>query len=169
MSDPTLTRGADAAYRDALIERLGGADPVQELSKLFERLPRVLVGLTDAQLREPEASGKWSVLEVIQHMADAELVQGMRIRRILVEDRPTLAPMDQDRWVEHEDYLVLCLPASAEAKEKGTQHRQEEYESAEYHGCQIRAKEPGGLCRRTQRLVAFRTEGDARGAEPIVL
>lgn len=100
MSDPTLTRGADAAYRDALIEKLGGADPVQELSLLFERLPGALVGLSEAQVRAPEAPGKWSVLQVIQHMADVELVQGIRIRRMLVEDRPTLAPMDQDRWIE---------------------------------------------------------------------
>ncbi len=99
MSDSTITRGADPAYRDALIAKLGGADPIHELSALFDRLPATLVGLSEAQLREPEAAGKWSVLEVIQHLADVELVQGMRIRRILVEDRPTLAPMDPDRWV----------------------------------------------------------------------
>lgn len=100
MSDPTLTAGADASYRDALLELLGDADPIEELSALFERLPAALVGLDSDQLREPEREGKWSILQVVQHMADVELVQGMRIRRYLVEDRPTLEPMDQDAWAD---------------------------------------------------------------------
>ncbi len=100
MSDPTLTAGADAAYRDALIERLDGADPIQELSALFERLPKTLVGLSEEQLREAEVPGKWSILDVLRHLADVELVQANRIRHILVDDRPTLAAMDQDRWAE---------------------------------------------------------------------
>jgi len=99
MSDPTLTAGADAAYREALIERLDGADPIRELSALFDRLPKVLVGLTDEKLRESEYPGKWSVLDVLRHLADVELVQSNRIRHILVDDRPRLAAMDQDRWV----------------------------------------------------------------------
>ncbi len=98
MSDPTLTRGADPAYREALLSRLGDADPVVELSALFERLPAALEGLDEAALVEPEAPGKWSILQVVQHLADTELVQGMRMRRILAEDRPDLEPMDQDEW-----------------------------------------------------------------------
>ncbi|MDX1576915.1 MAG: DinB family protein, partial [Gemmatimonadota bacterium] len=100
MSDPTLTAGADASYREALLEKLGEADPVHELSALFERLPAALSGLTEDQLRESEGPGKWSILQVVQHMADVELVQGMRIRRILVEDHPELVAMDQDAWAE---------------------------------------------------------------------
>ena len=100
MSDGTLSRGADAAYRDELIERLGDADPIQELSALFERLPAILIGLSDEQLRMHEAPGKWSVFGVVQHLADVELVQGMRMRRMLVEERPTLVAMDQDVWAE---------------------------------------------------------------------
>lgn len=100
MSDPTLTAGADAAYREALIERLDGAEPIAELSALFERLPKALVGLSDADLRKAEVPGKWSVLDVLRHLADVELVQANRLRHILVDDRPTLPAMDQDRWAE---------------------------------------------------------------------
>lgn len=98
MSDPTLTRGADPSYREALLAELGDADPIAELSALFERLPQALQGLDEASLRRPEAEGKWSILQVVQHLADVELVQGLRIRRILAEDHPTLVSMDQDRW-----------------------------------------------------------------------
>ncbi len=104
MSDPTLTRGADEAYREALIARLGGRDPIEELAALFERLPAALEGLSDADLRRPEAEGKWSILEVICHLADTEWAQGWRMRRILTEDEPTLEPMDQDVWAARLGY-----------------------------------------------------------------
>lgn len=95
-----VKRGADAAYREALLEKHGDADPIQELSRLFERLPAMLIGLTEAQLRTPEAPGKWSVLQVARHLADTELVLGMRMRRVLVEDGPVFAAMDPEKWVE---------------------------------------------------------------------
>ena len=49
-------------------------------------------------LRRPEAPGKWSATEVVQHLADSELVLGFRMRMILTEDRPALQGYDQDRW-----------------------------------------------------------------------
>ena len=98
MNDATLSRGADAAYREALLARLGGRDPVAELAALFERLPAAIEGLSDEELRRPEAEGKWSILQVICHLADTEWVQGWRVRRILTEESPTLEPMNQDVW-----------------------------------------------------------------------
>lgn len=100
MTDDTITRGDDPAYRDALMEQLGDVDPIHELSQLFVRLPGTLEGLSEDDLTKPEREGKWSVLEVVRHLADVELVQGNRIRRILVEDRPTLDAMDPDRWMQ---------------------------------------------------------------------
>jgi len=104
MTDDTLTRGADAAYREALIARLGDNDPVEELARLFERLPAALEGLDEGDIRRPESDGKWSILEVVCHLADTEWVQGWRIRRVLTEDRPVLEPMDQDVWAERLGY-----------------------------------------------------------------
>lgn len=104
MSDATLSRGTDAAYREALLERLGDRDPVEELAALFERLPAALEGLTEEELGRPEADGKWSILEVICHLADTELTQAWRIRRVLTEENPTLEPMDQDVWAERLGY-----------------------------------------------------------------
>ena len=109
MTEDVLTRGDDVSYRQALLDRLAGADPVDELAGLFERLPAVLEGVDEADLRRPEREGKWSILEVICHMADAELMQAWRIRRVLTEDRPELSPMDQDVWAArlHHDETSL--------------------------------------------------------------
>jgi hypothetical protein len=107
--DDTLTRGNDPRYREALLDRLGDRDPIGELAALFERLPSVLEGLGDDALTVPEADGKWSIIQVISHLADTELVQGWRIRRILTEDEPALEPMDPDMWASRLGYEQQSL------------------------------------------------------------
>lgn len=97
-ADATLSRGADAAYREALIERLGGRDPFETLASLFESLPDAIEGLGPEALAAPEGEGKWSIRDVIQHLADTELVQAWRIRRIVTEEEPVLHGIDQDVW-----------------------------------------------------------------------
>jgi hypothetical protein len=50
------------------------------LSSLLSRTP--YAGWT-----QPEAPGKWSIGDVLHHLADAELVWGWRLRRLLTEER----------------------------------------------------------------------------------
>jgi hypothetical protein len=65
-------------------------------------------------LRRPERPGKWSVIEVIQHLADSELVAGFRTRMILTEDRPPLQGYDQDRWASELGYRQVSLEQALE-------------------------------------------------------
>jgi hypothetical protein len=79
---------------------------------LRELLPWVTArtrGLEDATLRRPEKPGKWSVIEVIQHLADSDLVAGFRTRMVLSEDRPALQGYDQDRWASEFRYRDVTL------------------------------------------------------------
>ncbi len=108
----TVSRGADAAYREALLERLARRDPIDVLAGVFEWLPDEIAGLDEAELRAPEREGKWSILDVIQHMADTELVQGWRIRRILTEEEPALHGIDQDAWAADLRYESATLQGS---------------------------------------------------------
>jgi hypothetical protein len=64
----------------------------------------ILAGLDAARLRRPERPGKWSIGEVIAHLADSELVMGYRFRRILADERPQITGYDQDRWAERLRY-----------------------------------------------------------------
>ena len=65
---------------------------------------RALEGLTPSQLRQPEAPGKWSIAQVLQHLADSDLVWGWRLRLILAHDRPPITGYDQDLWAERLHY-----------------------------------------------------------------
>jgi hypothetical protein len=90
--------GAASAYVRALLDLLGPRAPLPVIRELHPWLEERLRGVSDARLRQPEAPGKWSVLEVIQHLADSDLVAGFRIRMMLTEDRPNLARVRSGSW-----------------------------------------------------------------------
>jgi hypothetical protein len=89
---------AAPAYVRALLDLLGQREPVGVMAVLVPWIEHRLRGVPSAALRRSEAPGKWSVAEVLQHLADVELVYGFRGRHVLSEDRPTIVGFDQDRW-----------------------------------------------------------------------
>lgn len=99
-SNPAGAAAAATAttYVRALLDVLGPRDPVEVLDQLLPWLADRIRGLDDSELRRPEAPGKWSVIEVIQHLADSDLVFSYRLKMMLTEDRPPLQGYDQDRW-----------------------------------------------------------------------
>ena len=89
---------AASSYVHALLDLLARRDPIEVLGELLPWLAERIRGLDDSTLRRPEAAGKWSVIEVIQHLADSDLVFSFRLKMILTEDSPPLQGYDQDRW-----------------------------------------------------------------------
>ena len=96
--------GQAAAYVSAIIDLLGSQDPMTVLRETPAALRRASDGLPPAKLKQPEKAGKWSIAQVLQHLADSDLVWGWRVRLILAQDRPTITGFDQDLWAERLDY-----------------------------------------------------------------
>jgi hypothetical protein len=92
------------AYTAGILGLLGQRDPRGVLEETPAALRRAIEGLSETQRAEPEAPGKWSVRQVVRHLADSELVWGYRIRMVLAEDRPRLTGYDQDAWAERLRY-----------------------------------------------------------------
>ena len=104
-SNPASSTPADtAAYVSALLGLLGNKDPVVVLHEMPGALQRFLETVPAAIVTSPEAPGKWSIRDVIQHLADSELVGGFRLRMILAHDRPPLMGYDQDLWANRLRY-----------------------------------------------------------------
>ncbi|MDZ4772413.1 MAG: DinB family protein [Planctomycetota bacterium] len=82
------------------LEALGGEDPLVIQKKAPKRLKKLLKGLSEKELSKKPAPDKWSIKEVIGHLADHEVVYGFRLRCVIALDRPTLTSYDQDRFVE---------------------------------------------------------------------
>lgn len=98
-----MTQPVDTAQGNTpaktMMDYLGDREPLS----VFEETPAALRAATEAvaadKLRIVEAPGKWSVLNVAQHLAHVELVLGNRFRIVLAEEGSPLAAMDPDRWI----------------------------------------------------------------------
>lgn len=93
-----------AAYKAAVLELLGVRNPIEVLQNTVPALEEVRHRLSTEQITQPEAPGKWSIRQVLQHLADSELVWGYRLRMVLALDRPQLTGYDQDLWSERLGY-----------------------------------------------------------------
>ena len=82
-----------------------------ELNDLLERFRRgaelvavVTTGAAGAELDYSPAPGKWSVRQIVCHLADSEIVGRDRFSRVIAEDNPTIVAYDQDAWAEKLGY-----------------------------------------------------------------
>jgi hypothetical protein len=87
------------AYQQALLELLGHDDPAAVQEATHGALQSVLRD-AGSDLRRRPAQDEWSVLELLGHLVDAELVMSARFRWTISEDQPPLLGYDQDRWVD---------------------------------------------------------------------
>jgi uncharacterized damage-inducible protein DinB len=95
-----------AAYTTAVLGLLGDTAPLDVLAQTHAKLRRLVEPLTAPQLAKPEAAGKWSIGQVLRHLADSEIVWGFRLRMVLAHDRPAIAGYDQDLWADRLHYAA---------------------------------------------------------------
>ena len=62
-------------------------------------------GLSNKALHYKPAPEKWCVLEILGHLADVEIIYGYRLRQMLADTKPVIAPIDQDAWARNLNYL----------------------------------------------------------------
>ena len=74
-----------------------------------EKSPKAIAaavsGLPEKVLRYKPSPEKWCVLEVLGHLADVEIIYGYRLRHMLADTKPVIAPLDQDAWARNLNYL----------------------------------------------------------------
>ena len=62
-------------------------------------------GLSERILRYKPSPEKWCVLEILGHLADVEIIYGYRLRQMLADAKPVIAPLDQNAWTSNLNYL----------------------------------------------------------------
>jgi uncharacterized damage-inducible protein DinB len=77
---------------------LGSKDPLEVIGATPGVIGKALENAGTESLTRAPAPGKWSVRDIVSHLADCELVFAFRLRQALAEDRHVIQPFDQDAW-----------------------------------------------------------------------
>src|ERR1700689_3563824 len=72
--------------------------------------PVTVLGLPEKTLRHKPCPDKWCISEILGHLADMEILSASRIRQILADKDPVIAPIDQDAWAKNLGYLESSPP-----------------------------------------------------------
>src|SRR5215471_10038052 len=89
---------AAAAYKAKILSYQAGTDYLALQEAAPQKLASLLDGLSSEDLGCRPAPGKWSIQELVAHLADDELVGGYRIRMILSCSGTEIQAFDQDVW-----------------------------------------------------------------------
>jgi DinB superfamily len=93
------------AYVARILGYLGSRDPIEVMESTPAALAKLTQGLDPAGLQKRPAPSKWSVQEILAHLADTEIVLSFRVRRILETDGVELQAYDQDKWADLGRYI----------------------------------------------------------------
>ena len=91
-------------YVQRIQGKLAGQDPLKVQSAATKKLARIIKGANPAKLRKRPAPDKWSVAEILAHLADAELVNAWRYRSILGAPGTPIQAYDQEAWAAAGQY-----------------------------------------------------------------
>ncbi|MEH6993753.1 DinB family protein [Neobacillus drentensis] len=73
----------------------------------YQLLKKAIEGLSEEELRFKPAADKWSIHQILIHVADSELVSTQRMKKVLSEEAPLLMSFAQDAWANSLDYENL--------------------------------------------------------------
>lgn len=91
-------------YTQRILSYVADRPPLAIQSTTAKKLDRLISSVPRAKLRKRPAPEKWSVSEILAHLADAEIVGGFRMRLILGAPATPIAAFDQDAWATSGHY-----------------------------------------------------------------
>jgi uncharacterized damage-inducible protein DinB len=80
---------------------LGSADPLEVIASTPATLARLIRDTDAARLTRAPAPGKWSVRDILSHLADTEITFAFRLRQTIAEQHHRIQPFDQEVWARH--------------------------------------------------------------------
>jgi len=94
---------------------------MSEIAELLERYRRgpevvatLMTGAAGAELDFRPAPDRWTLRQIVAHLADSELVGSDRFRRVIAEEDPTLIGYDQNAWAANLNYAKRKTSESVE-------------------------------------------------------
>jgi hypothetical protein len=91
-------------YKQRILKLMEGNDAVAVQRETASKLAKLVEGKSAAQLSKRPAPDKWSVSEILVHLAEAEIGSYWRYRQMIEHNGSSLISFDQDLWYELGDY-----------------------------------------------------------------
>ncbi len=91
-------------YTKRILSHSAGKDALKTQQSTPAKLATLTRRLKKSQLLKRPAPGKWSIAEILAHLADAELVVGFRVRLTLGANGTPIQAFDQDVWATTFNY-----------------------------------------------------------------
>jgi len=91
-------------YIQRILGFVEGKDPLQVQSETPKKLAKLIKPLSRKQLSTRPEPGKWSIAEILAHLADGEIVDAWRLRLVISQNGVPIQAFDQDVWAETFDY-----------------------------------------------------------------
>jgi len=91
-------------YTQRILGYVKGKQPLAVQAATAKKLERLIKGASEAKLRKRPTPEKWSVSEIVAHLADGEIVGGFRLRFILGSPGSAIIAYDQDAWATSGHY-----------------------------------------------------------------
>ena len=85
-------------YTQRLLGYVEGKDSRLVLAETPATLQRLIAGVPADTLRMRPATDRWSIAEIVAHLADAEIVGAFRLRFILAAPGAAIVAYDQNQW-----------------------------------------------------------------------
>jgi hypothetical protein len=101
------------AYRTRVLSYLGDEEPIGVQQATPSQLDRRLRDVAPEELIRRPAPEKWSIAEIVAHLADAELAMGWRLRNMLANPGVALTWWDEAAWAERLGYAQQDASLSA--------------------------------------------------------
>jgi hypothetical protein len=91
-------------YQSKLDVYTEGKDPLEMQSSTPTVLAELIAGVSPEELRRRPLPHKWSVTEILAHLAEDELASSWRYRQMIENNGCALAGFDQDEWARLGNY-----------------------------------------------------------------
>ncbi len=70
----------------------------------YRAIVEAIHDLTEEQFDVRTGAGRWTIREIIHHLADSEMTAAIRLRLLLTEQRPVIRGYDQDEFARRLHY-----------------------------------------------------------------
>lgn len=85
-------------YIQRILGHVDGQDAIKVQRGTAARLKKLIQPLTPKEQKWKPEPGKWSIAEIVAHLADAEIVGSWRMRSMLGANGTAIQAYDQEAW-----------------------------------------------------------------------